>query len=115
MTTPLPVTSVGGCLVQGLARSGKRTVAKIFTTEFSTVQDRVPACSAGTAADSPLAASESRLAAQLLFPEAANEPARSRAATIGWQREQATLGCSRTAVPFWFRSSRPAFIRFLAS
>src|SRR4051812_32587092 len=36
MTTPVPVMSRGACFVQGLKGSGARTLAKIFTTEFST-------------------------------------------------------------------------------
>ncbi len=33
MTTPVPLASLGLCLVQGLVRSGNRIVAVIFTTE----------------------------------------------------------------------------------
>ena len=35
MTTPLPVASSGGCLVQGRAMSGRRMVENTFTTAFS--------------------------------------------------------------------------------
>src|SRR5690348_8067580 len=41
MTTPVPVTSDGACLVQGLKKSGYRTVEKTLTTEFSTTLDLV--------------------------------------------------------------------------
>src|SRR5437879_5592343 len=36
ITIPVPVTSAGACLVQGLKKSGYRAVEKTFTTEFST-------------------------------------------------------------------------------
>jgi hypothetical protein len=45
MTTPEPVTSCGVALVQGLYGSGRRSVEKILTTEFSTaVEAGMAAC-----------------------------------------------------------------------
>src|SRR6185312_4236482 len=35
MTTPEPVTSAGDCFVHGFRRSGRRIVAKTFTTALS--------------------------------------------------------------------------------
>ena len=36
ITTPLPVTWLAACLVQGFQTSGSRFVEKTLTTEFST-------------------------------------------------------------------------------
>jgi hypothetical protein len=41
MTTPLPVTSVGACLVQGFHTSGPRIDENTFKTEFSTASEGV--------------------------------------------------------------------------
>jgi hypothetical protein len=43
ITVPLAVISVGSLLLQGLVGSGWRSVAKIFTTEFSTAFEGVTA------------------------------------------------------------------------
>src|SRR5205823_13202535 len=41
ITAPLAVISLGSFFVQGLLGSGRRRVAKIFTTEFSTALEGV--------------------------------------------------------------------------
>src|SRR5437870_12869553 len=43
ITVPLAVISLGSFFVQGLFGSGRRRVAKIFTTEFSTAFEGVAA------------------------------------------------------------------------
>src|SRR5207248_8741132 len=43
MTVPLAVISVGSLFVHGLAGSGERSVAKIFTIEFSTLLEGIVA------------------------------------------------------------------------
>src|SRR5438874_11655287 len=43
ITAPLAVISLGSFFVQGLLGSGRRRVAKIFTTEFSTAFEGVAA------------------------------------------------------------------------
>src|SRR5437870_12589580 len=51
ITTPLAVMSHGSFFVQGLVGSGRRRVAKIFTTEFSTAFDGVAADEETTAGE----------------------------------------------------------------
>src|SRR6266487_1618533 len=51
ITAPLAVSSLGSFFVQGLLGSGRRRVAKIFTSEFSTAFEGVAAGDKTTAGE----------------------------------------------------------------